>query len=85
MPAKQLTPTQRRMLALLADGKPHCRQALHALLWDEHGRLSNIQPHLSHLRKFLRPHRQEIICEIVHRRICYRWVRLLEVNARSQV
>jgi len=71
------TPTQRRMLALLADGRPHTRRELHALLWDEQGRLSNIQPHLTHIREHIRPKGEEIICEIRNRQICYRRVRLL--------
>jgi hypothetical protein len=75
-----MTPTQRRMLSLLADGRPHTRRELHALLWDEQGALSNIQPHLSRLRHTLRPKGQEIICEIVNRRICYRQVRLLRTK-----
>jgi len=72
-----VTPTQRRMAALLADGKPHTRRELHALLWDEQGKLSNICEHLSRLRKIIRPQGEEIVCEIVHRKICYRHVRLL--------
>jgi hypothetical protein len=65
------------MLDLLADGQPHTRAELHALLWDEQGAITNIQPHLSQLRKVVRPQGGEIICEIANRRICYRHVLLL--------
>ena len=82
MSLSALTPTQRRMLTLLADGRPHRREELRQLLWDELGALSNIQTHLSQLRKKLRPQGQEILCEIVQRRICYRQVQLLQSTAR---
>lgn len=71
------TPTQRRMLRVLADGLPHRREELHACLVDDLGALSNIQPHLSDIRKTLRPRGEDIVCEIVSRRICYRHVRLI--------
>lgn len=69
--AAKLTPTQQRMLALLSDGRPHARQELHALLCDDLGRLSNIQPHLSHIRKAIRPKGHAIVCEIVEQRQVY--------------
>jgi hypothetical protein len=71
------TPTQRRMLALLADGKPHCRRELHKLLWDEQSSLGAVRRQLCEARKVVRAAGGDIICEIVHRRICYRHVRLL--------
>lgn len=76
-----MTPTQERFLALLADGLAHDRLELHALLWDEQGALSNIKPHLTHLRKVLRPLGETVICER-HVTVRYRRVTLLEGNRK---
>lgn len=71
------TPTQKRMLLILADGKPHSREELHSCLNDDQGSLSNIQPHITYLRNKVRPLGQDIICEFANRRIFYRHIRLL--------
>lgn len=55
-----LTPTQRAILKVLSDGQLHRREELHACLVDELGPLSNVQPHISRLRKHL--HGQVICC-----------------------
>lgn len=68
------TPTQKRMLAVLADGKPHRRKELHACLCDEMGPLSNIRAHLTHIRKRLRPLGMDIVCQLSGSFVCYRWV-----------
>lgn len=68
------TPTQRRMLAVLADGQPHHKSELQACLPDE---LSTIYMHVSNIRAKLRPQGQDIICEYRHQTIYYRHVRLL--------
>lgn len=73
----ELTTIQSRMLEILADGMPHTRQELHGCLNDELGALANIKPHIHLIRKKLIPIGETLICEIVHRRICYRHVRLL--------
>lgn len=73
----RFTPTQRRMLAVLADGQPHARRELRACLFDELGTASNIRFHLCSIRKVLRPLRQDIICELHRGTIKYRHVRLL--------
>lgn len=66
-----------KMLAVLSDGMPHRREELHACLWDEDGDLSNIQIHISHLRKVLRPRGEDIVCEYVGMTFQYRHVKLL--------
>jgi len=71
------TPTQGTMLRVLSDGFPHTREELHRCLPDELGPLSNIRAHLTSIRKRIRPLGQDVICELVNRRICYRHVRLL--------
>lgn len=70
--AAKLTPTQRRMLALLSDGLPHTRRELHGCLHDDLGPLSNVQPHVTALRKILAPTGRLVICELSGGRICYR-------------
>jgi hypothetical protein len=72
-----LPPVQRKMLALLSDGLPHSREELHACLADELGPITNVAPHVSMIRRAVRLNGEEIVCEYVKRRICYRHVRLL--------
>lgn len=73
------TPTvQQRMLAVLADGKPHRAEELHACLMDEMGASRNIRAHLTAIRKQLRPKGEDIVCVFVDRKYQYRWVRLLQ-------
>jgi DNA-binding response OmpR family regulator len=74
------TETESKMLSVLADGMPHRREELHACLWDEAGRLSNICIHISKLRKKLRPKGQHIVCEFINRRTHYRQIRLLQAE-----
>lgn len=81
MPNNGYTPTQQRMLSILADGFPHTREELHGCLWDELGALSNIQMHISNLRKKLKPEGETVVCVIKHRRIHYQHVRLLKSKA----
>ena len=72
------TPTERRILALLADGRAHTRAELLALLSDDLGAPSNVRAHVSNLRRRLRPKGEEIVCEVRYRcQVCYRHVRLL--------
>jgi hypothetical protein len=72
------TEVQRRMLKVLSDGLRHRPKELHSCLVDELGPISNVQPHLSHIRKKLRPKGQDIICEVLSRKYYYRWVILLQ-------
>jgi len=73
---------QQKMLAVLSDGLPHTRRELFACLYDTSPdtRLANIQQHISHLRKQLRPQGLGIVCELVSRRICYRQVRFISAD-----
>ncbi len=74
-----ITPTQTRMLEVLADGLPHTRQELHKCLNDELSPLTAIHDPISKLRKVLRPIGQDIVCELAPNKggIKYRHVRLL--------
>lgn len=64
------TPTQRRILAVLADGEPHSREELIACLGDADGiagqydesAYSCLRMHISNLRKVLSAKGQDIVC-----------------------
>lgn len=77
MARADFTPTQRRILDVLADGLPHTREELHGCLNDDLGTLSNLWAHVSNIRKVLRPRGEDIVCVYHLRRLCYRHVRLL--------
>ncbi len=78
--ADPYTPTERRLLALLADGRPHSRAELHACLDDDLAAPRAIQFHVSRLRGKLRPAKQTVVCEIHRGAPHYRHVRLLEAE-----
>lgn len=78
MASNEYTPTEQRILNLLADGLPHTRIEVFQCLWDDMGNLSNIRFHLSRLRGKLHRLGETIVCEIRNRRICYRHIRLLQ-------
>jgi hypothetical protein len=62
MPQDEFTPIQRRMLLVLSDGQPHAAAELHACLYERDAPLSNIQSHITAIRKRIRPKGQDIIC-----------------------
>jgi hypothetical protein len=72
-----LQPIQIKMLDVLSDGLPHSRKELHACLSDPMVDMAAIRVHICHIRKVLRPRGQDIVCELKHRKIHYRHVRLL--------
>jgi DNA-binding winged helix-turn-helix (wHTH) protein len=74
---KKLSPVQRKMLEVLADGERHKRSDLHACLWDDKGPLSNVHAHISAIRKHLQHRGESIVCELYNGTLHYRHVRLL--------
>lgn len=58
------TPTQKKLLEILADGKAHSRHELHAAICDEYDSMVNMQFHISAIRKRL-PEGEKIICELI--------------------
>lgn len=79
----RFTPTQQRMVDLLADGLPHPRQQLRECLYDELSEFSVVQNHISDIRKKLLLRGEYIVCELRGYQICYRHVRLLHSNVYS--
>jgi hypothetical protein len=71
------TKVEKRILDVLSDGLPHRKEELHPCLSDELGPVTNAQRHISSIRKKIRPKGEDIVCELVARRINYRHVRLL--------
>ncbi len=73
-----LTPTHKKMLALLSDGLPHSKLELHCCLWDDQSEINTIAYHISTLRQKL-PHGQAIVCEFYKRAMHYRLVELVGI------
>lgn len=71
------TPTQKVILTVLSDGKPHLRQELVDCLDDPLADRLTLKPVLYRLRKKLRPQGQEIVAVLQNMRVHYRHVRLL--------
>lgn len=72
------TPTQARIIKMLADGMPHTRKELKTCLDDELAELGAVNFHVSILRKKLRPIGQDIVCELgAGYRLGFRHIRLL--------
>lgn len=59
-----LAPIPQKMLSILSDGESHTVEELRQTLADELGKDSNIQPHLSELRRYLKPHGGSVQCEL---------------------
>lgn len=73
-PPDGLTPTQRKVLAVLADGYAHPKWQLIECLWD--GDEDAIKVMISKIRKHVRPHGLDILCVFEKRQFMYRLVRL---------
>lgn len=69
------TPTQQRMLAVLADEKPHNRFELQKCLRDEMTSVDTVKVHIATLRKRLRLEKYDISCELLSGESYYRLVR----------
>ncbi len=74
---KHFTPTQRLLLNVLADGRPHSRAELHGC-FDELAEVKRVRNTISLMRAKLRPEGEDIVCELRSRQIWYRHVRLLK-------
>jgi hypothetical protein len=74
---RKLSMIQEKMLAVLADGMPHKRQELIDCIGDELADYNNLHPHLTAIRRIIRPMGHDIICQLVNRQHHYRHVLLL--------
>ena len=75
--ANGFTPTHKRILALLGDGKPHTLKELHGCLWDEMSEEATVRFHLTGLRKKLRLSGEDVVCQMIEGTGYYSHVRLL--------
>ena len=71
------TETEKKILLVLADGRPHRAEELMKCLTDELAEKYALWQHISRLRKKINPLGQDIVCVFVNRRNMYRHVRLL--------
>lgn len=75
--AGRLTPTEERILRVLADGRRHTRLEVHVCLNDELAQMGAIRPHISRLRRKLRKNGEDVICEFCGGTVYYRIVRIM--------
>jgi DNA-binding response OmpR family regulator len=68
-----LTPTERRIMAMLGDGERHLKEELRTCLWDEYASVDSVRPHIMRLRAKM-PEGKLILCEVKGRTIYYRLV-----------
>lgn len=77
MDINKLTPTQRRLFDVLADGQPHTLQELHQCL-DHLTGVRTVSVHLTAMRKVLRPAGLDVFSRTVRgHEATYHLVRLL--------
>lgn len=74
----KFTPTQQKLLRVLADGNRHRRRELLDAMGDDQATPANLSTHLCILRKRLSDMGETILCEYYDRTINYRHVRLIK-------
>lgn len=74
----EFSPVERRMMQVLSDGKPHLDKELHGCLNDDMGATSNVRPHITSIRKKLRPRGQSISCHSFEGKTYYQVVRFVD-------
>lgn len=72
-----LTPTQQRIIDILADGLPHNRKEVLKAISEDATDLNGLAVHMWHLRRKVRPFGRDIITELHRGSISYRHVILL--------
>ena len=71
---QEFTETERKILDLLEDGKPHRRKEVILTFGDEFTSRAALSIHLHRIRKVLNPKGQDVICQFLQRGYWYRWV-----------
>ena len=74
-----LTPTEKRLYAMLQDGERHGREELRACLFDEYANVKVVTQHIRNMRPKL-PEGKLIVCEIKGRAVFYRLVYHFNTN-----
>lgn len=70
-------PVEQRIMRLLADGKPHTREEVHACLADRMAPLEAIKKHMTNIRKVVEPYGETVLCRMYYHKLRYQWVKLL--------
>lgn len=68
------TPTQIRLLEILKDGELHSRLQLKECLNDELTKMATLGVHLVFLRKKLRGHGMDVVCQLRGKSILYQLI-----------
>lgn len=71
------TVTERRILDLLSDGKPHRTHSIREKLFDHLTTMNAVRWHIFNLRAKMEPLGEFIVCEIKDMKTYYRHVRLI--------
>lgn len=79
---QQLTPTQARLFAILADGLPHAPEELCAAI-DALATMENLKPHLSVMRRSLRADGSDVLAVYHNRKLHYQYVGLKSTGTAS--
>jgi hypothetical protein len=77
------TETEQKIVDSLSDGYPHSKQDLRQYLPDEIGAAegrSNLNQHISNIRKKMRPTGRDILCVRARGQVCYRQVLLIQTG-----
>lgn len=77
MRENEFTPTQTKILNLLADGKPHTKNEVRMTIGDEFTSDATLRMHISNIRIRLKNRCEDIVCRIDQRRAYYQHVRLI--------
>lgn len=73
----EFTKTQKAILEVLADGRPHHRSVLKDAIGDPLATYQNLNWHMTAIRRKLHPVGQDIVCVLLGKSIHYRHVRML--------
>lgn len=79
------TPTEKRILALLGDGKPHTKAEIVKCLYDDMGAECNIHVHIKHIRRKLLGTGAEIVCQFHEKRHQFRLIRPVILSAPEEI
>lgn len=79
----KFTPTQQRIMDVLADGKPHHKSELHECLFDDMAvdKDDSVSKHIIQIRKKLNPDGYDIVTNMRNRKCYYMHVRLLSTSS----
>lgn len=81
--AIHFSPTEKRILQVLADGKPHAVKLMLPLLDDELSDKGHLSDHMLRIRRKIEGLGHDIVCVFRKRRMHYRYILTLEYLAMA--